>query len=962
MVFVACGILSNKMINYMLFAFLFVNVKATTNISMKLISKASDGHYNFMTLGCTLGYKMQISQCVGPDGAHLIELNQENNNPTVPNGSQCTFQPNARSTQVATCQSGEWQLPETYRSNNLKLRRRKRCWLWCGGGSSEPPPNQPPTITCPVVASTFYTDKSQIVKYVTWSPATAYDPETGNIGVAQTQGVSPGTQFAEGSYTISYSATDSQGATVYCSFSFRVIVRRCPSDYTSTEHGVVSCQPSNNPNIYGSQCSYNCAEGYERVGSSLVECGSNQMWNYAKPLCRVISCGTPPTVENGVLRCTSTTYQSTCDLSCNAGYMSDTSIIRCQANKQWTVPGKCIDTEPPMIQCQSKIDVYAGPKLSKPSVYWTTPNATDNSGLVLDLTSDIQPGSLFDIGQTPVTFTAKDATNNIAVCVTAVNVTVKLCLNYPSIQNAAVKCSHGNAFGSECTTTCNQGYEIESTSTQTCLDNQTWSSTKPLCKPRVCSVPPLVANGNIVCPNGQTYQSVCNLSCNHGYQALSPSTIQCNINIQWTQIGSCLDVEPPSFPTGCPASFEVPAARLGESTYVTYQYPNVTDNSGQSVVVVGSPVSGARFNIGTTTVNITATDAQGNSKTCLFEITIKSRECPAPNLDNTGTIFYNCSSGYVYGAECTMNCVEGNPVIGPGSIVCDTSINTNGIQWVWSGNNKPYCKAQTCSRLPSPTNGAMSCEKLSPAGEVCAIMCNANFTYPASAPEQYMCFPSMGIWNPTTFVPGCTVRTRPGQLITKPNIYFFSGTCNTNRTDIKENFREIMLNLGLEDVCENRCSVDNIDVTCGPVTNAKRKKRSDMHFEYKISAYITFGQLNASSPLRYMKDLVSSVNDHLEMTLNSRVVHSPILGMHDMIERGEAVIVCEPGTLFIYRTMSCAGCGPGHMYTNETNSCTACPPGTYQDQEISFSCRPCPSGTYTKQGKATSLSQCKEMR
>lgn len=79
------------------------------------------------------------------------------------------------------------------------------------------------------------------------------------------------------------------------------------------------------------------------------------------------------------------------------------------------------------------------------------------------------------------------------------------------------------------------------------------------------------------------------------------------------------------------------------------------------------------------------------------------------------------------------------------------------------------------------------------------------------------------------------VRTRPGQLITTPAIYLFSGTCNINRTDIKEKFREIILHLGLEDVCENRCSVESIEVTCGPVTNAKRKKRSELSFEYKVN-------------------------------------------------------------------------------------------------------------------------------
>jgi hypothetical protein len=47
------------------------------------------------------------------------------------------------------------------------------------------------------------------------------------------------------------------------------------------------------------------------------------------------------------------------------------------------------------------------------------------------------------------------------------------------------------------------------------------------------------------------------------------------------------------------------------------------------------------------------------------------------------------------------------------------------------------------------------------------------------------------------------------------------------------------------------------------------------------------------------------VNDHLENKLISGALHVLKFGVHDMIERGESVISCDPGTLFIHRTMSC---------------------------------------------------------
>ncbi|XP_059145861.1 sushi, von Willebrand factor type A, EGF and pentraxin domain-containing protein 1-like [Physella acuta] len=783
-----------------------------------------------------------------------------------------------------------------------------------------------------------------------------------DVYVIKTAGPTPGTTLAEGQYTVTYTAKDSEGVQVTCSFSFTVVVRRCSKDFTSTSNGIVLCQPTDYPNIYGSECFYVCNDGYELVGVSRLECGINQDWSASKPACMAISCGSPPSVPNGNLNCTANTYSSTCVLSCSDGYQVDADFtVRCQANKNWTTPGKCLDVEPPTINCLPNIHVHAGPMLSEVNVSLPLPNTTDNSGADLVISSDLQPGSLFAVGDTPVIYTAIDDANNIGRCVTLVSVTVKRCSNYTAIPNSITTCSHGNAYGSVCTTTCNQGYEIESATTQTCLEDQTWSGVTPVCKPRVCGALPVVANGNLVCPNGQTFQSICHLNCGPGFKALTPLTVTCDISIQWTPPGTCLDIEPPVFPNGCQADFEVFAAKLGENTHVTYQYPNVTDNSGLSVILVSAPPSGSSFNNGTTTVNITAKDETGNLASCTFDIIVKSKSCPTPHLDNTETIVYNCTRGYVYGAECTLSCSKGTPVIGSPKITCDVEGSQTDVQWVWSGNSKPHCISHACSVLPIPANGAMSCEKLSPAGEVCAIMCSTNFTYPASAPEQYICFPSNGLWSPYSFVPDCNVRIEPGVLITKPSAHFYSGTCKSNSSEIEENFNQIMSSLGLQDACDNQCTINKVEVTCGSVTNARRKKRARMPYEYTISPVISFGKLNATSPVSYFNHLVNSVSEHLMNLSLAGKFQMPGIGTFYSFSRGGRTYSCQPGMKFIPRTMACAGCGPGHMYSNLTSRCVACSSGTYQDKDISFSCSPCPSGSSTKRPMSTSLNQCEDI-
>ncbi|HEX8685449.1 MAG TPA: HYR domain-containing protein, partial [Pyrinomonadaceae bacterium] len=72
----------------------------------------------------------------------------------------------------------------------------------------------------------------------------------------------------------------------------------------------------------------------------------------------------------------------------------------------------------------------------------------------------------------------------------------------------------------------------------------------------------------------------------------------------------------------CPADIVV-AAAPGASTAAVNFNPTASDTVS-GVTVTGSPASGSAFNVGTTTVNVTARDAAGNTSTCSFTVTVKS--------------------------------------------------------------------------------------------------------------------------------------------------------------------------------------------------------------------------------------------------------------------------------------------------------------------------------------------------
>lgn len=57
----------------------------------------------------------------------------------------------------------------------------------------------------------------------------------------------------------------------------------------------------------------------------------------------------------------------------------------------------------------------------------------------------------------------------------------KLCPRLEPPENSDIFCSHQNTYGSECTVTCHQAYELVGEKTQICQNNQTWSGEEQLC-------------------------------------------------------------------------------------------------------------------------------------------------------------------------------------------------------------------------------------------------------------------------------------------------------------------------------------------------------------------------------------------------------------------------------------------------------------------------------------------------
>ena len=72
--------------------------------------------------------------------------------------------------------------------------------------------------------------------------------------------------------------------------------------------------------------------------------------------------------------------------------------------------------------CPTEITTYAENGGTTATVDWTLPTVTDNSGVTPEVTSTYEPNSVFNVGNTFVTYTASDESGNAASCFFVVSV------------------------------------------------------------------------------------------------------------------------------------------------------------------------------------------------------------------------------------------------------------------------------------------------------------------------------------------------------------------------------------------------------------------------------------------------------------------------------------------------------------------------------------------------------------
>ncbi|XP_072276252.1 E-selectin-like [Pyxicephalus adspersus] len=118
------------------------------------------------------------------------------------------------------------------------------------------------------------------------------------------------------------------------------------------------------------------------------------------------------------------------------------------------------------------------------------------------------------------------------------------CVDLQIPANGKINCTdeHGKLqYKSFCNFSCDEGYELNGTKSVFCQNTGEWSEPTPTCSAVSCKDLQIPANGKINCTGKFHYNSFCNISCDEGYELNGTTSVFCQNTGEWSEpIPTCL--------------------------------------------------------------------------------------------------------------------------------------------------------------------------------------------------------------------------------------------------------------------------------------------------------------------------------------------------------------------------------------------------------------------------------------
>ncbi|MBX2889604.1 MAG: HYR domain-containing protein [Saprospiraceae bacterium] len=326
------------------------------------------------------------------------------------------------------------------------------------------------------------------------------------------------------------------------------------------------------------------------------------------------------------------------------------------------------DDEDPALDCPlDPIEVSTDPGICTASTAAIGASATDNCDDDVQLT--FSPAAPYPLGETIVTVTATDEAGNTAECTVTVTViddelpTIECPDPVEVLADAGACVATGVLLGEP-----------------TASDN--------------CGVDEVTNDAPTEFPVGET-------TVTYTVTDVNGNTATC------TQVVTVIDDEDPELI--CPSAPLVFDNDPGEcSAIVEFADDAVTafDNCGTPTITYAPP-SGSEFPVGTTQVTVTATDASGNTATCILEVTVEDNEeptltCPG-NITKTADAG-ECSTRVNFAATATDNCGDEDP-----SIVYTNQDNVEVFPGLVDGTQFPVGTTIVTATATDENGGTSTC-------------------------------------------------------------------------------------------------------------------------------------------------------------------------------------------------------------------------------------------------------------
>ncbi|KAK5931122.1 hypothetical protein CgunFtcFv8_027298 [Champsocephalus gunnari] len=496
-------------------------------------------------------------------------------------------------------------------------------------------------------------------------------------------------------------------------------VVRCNS-LKAPPHASMQCQDPG-VNSYGSICSVLCEEGFDLIGGNMTKCSAQGNWSHALPVCQAKRCN-PINPPHGSRSCSEPnglfSFGSLCKTTCDEGFLlNGTNSTECTSQGVWSadIP-QCLAKRCPTRSSPSHGSlVCSGPhgefRFGSQCV------STCEEGFLLNGTADTECTSL------------GTWSTAIPYCL------AKRCPTRSSPSHGSIVCSgpHGEfSFGSQCVSTCEEGFLLNGTADTDCTSLGAWSTAIPRCLAKRCPTLSSPSHGSIVCsgPHGEfSFTSQCTSTCEEGFLLNGTADTECTSLGTWsTDIPRCLAKRCPTLSSPSHGSI-VCSGPHGEFSFTS----RCTSTCEEGFLPNGTADTEC------TSLGTWSTE----SPHCLAR--------PCPLLDKAphhGRM--NCShpySSFSYDSSCDFDCNEGFWLRGTPTMTCNTSGH-------WR-QDPPTCQPLQCEAIPA-LFGSLSMNCSHPLGNFsfgsqCIFACEGGFSM--NGTELLFCS-SSGIWNDSR--PNCT--------------------------------------------------------------------------------------------------------------------------------------------------------------------------------------------------------------